>query len=522
MHDQRTLVERLETADATELAKLVAEPTVEEQKVLRTYLGNARYQRLHSLALRRGMMRSARAAKAKGNVVVIPEMLGSQLSTVDANGKVERIWLSPRRIVAGHLARLTLDTAGLSELDPSYTVQASGIMKRYYGELILSLAENWNVHAFWYDWRKDLSIAAAQLQARINSWFTADEPVHIVAHSAGGLVARAYIAKYAENWARGGRLIMLGTPNHGLHAALQGITGQLDIIRWVDLLDTQHDSLDFRTIVHSFPSLYQLLPSPFELPEMEKLYHAETYGADLKVSQLHLDRAYKFHELLRNVVDPERMVYIAGDNQPTFVGIRLDRLQMRRPEDVHKVYHVGLDGDGSVDHRLGLLKTDTGQSIPTYYVEAVHGELQAHSGVLSALDTLLIESLQGEDWRTLGERSGLQCEPGREKQHNGRKLVQSEKKARESLEQVWQYHQDQLETLVRRVHIRSGEPVERAYITADERAIEEILARGFLTGWQEGDQVSKQGAPFEPPSIRSTLFTATLRCLTRCQPLAHQ
>ena len=53
-----------------------------------------------------------------------------------------------------------------------------------------------------------------------------DEPVHLVAYSMGGLVARSFIQRHPQRWrsmwsggadrrARGGRLVMLGTPNHG-------------------------------------------------------------------------------------------------------------------------------------------------------------------------------------------------------------------------------------------------------------------------------------------------------------------
>src|SRR5690606_8324430 len=111
-----------------------------------------------------------------------------------------------------------LDADGLSEYNPGLTIEATGIMKRYYGELLLALAERWHVHAFWYDWRKDLKISAAELHAQINRWFPEQEAVHFVTHGSGGLVARTFIHEYGERWqAEGGRgrLVMLGAPNYG-------------------------------------------------------------------------------------------------------------------------------------------------------------------------------------------------------------------------------------------------------------------------------------------------------------------
>jgi hypothetical protein len=503
MLDQRALIARLEAADTGELIQLVTRPDIEAEKVLRTYLGNACYQRLHSLALRQEMMRNARGPRVGANVVVIPGTLGSELSMTGKDDVVERLWLSPRRIVAGQLQRLTLNVKGLSEQDENFSIHASGIMKRYYGELLLTLAENWNVHAFWYDWRKDMRIAAAQLQASINNWFPEDEPVHIVAHAAGGLVARAYIAQYPESWERGGRLVMLGTPNHGVFTAVQGFTGQLLTIRNVDMLDAWHDNQNCRTIVHSFPHLYQLLPSPLELPELEALYDASTYAPDLTVSQLHLENARRFHQLLSGVVDPERMIYFAGDNRPTYAGIRLEKLELREPQHLQEVFPMSLEGDGTVPHRLGLLKTDSGQPIPTFFVEASHGELLVHPSVINALHELLTtERTQADEYRAIGKRHNLRMQQpteGRRKRAAGALSVQE---VRQSLEKTWNGYQEQLDTLMRRVSIRSGEPVERSYIAAEERAIEEILSSGFLTGLPQRQRTGAPAPPFDPPEIQ--------------------
>lgn len=510
MLDQHALIRRLENADTEALVQLVMKPGEDEERVLRTYLGSNCYQRLHSLAVRREMMRSARAARSKHNVVVIPGMLGSELSMSTTHDIVERIWLNPRRIVAGQLARLQLDATGLRELDATCTVHATGIMKRYYGELILTLAESCNVHLFWYDWRKDLQIAAAQLQANISRWFAAGEQVHFVAHGVGGLVARAYAARFPEHWASGGRLIMLGTPNYGLFTAVQAFTGQLLTLRAVDQLDAWHDQRDFRRIVQSFPSLYQLLPSPLLLPEMEALYRAESYGPDLKVSQQHLDHARCFHKLLSGVADAKRMVCISGYNQPTFVGIHLEQLHLqaradRDWDDVHKAFPVGLEGDGNVPHRLGLLKTESGEAIPAYFVEASHGQLLVHPGVLGALHELLCE----QEWQTIGQKHGLQTTLPTAGTGN-RQQTRNEHTAQHRIEESWSSQKQQLDTLVQRISIRKSEPVERAYITAEERAIEEILTSGFLTGLPGRERSPAPEAPFAPPEIQINLLCGNI------------
>ena len=47
--------------------------------------------------------------------------------------------------------------------------------------------------------------------------FAAGAPVHFVVHSMGGLLVRAYLTRYPET--KIGRVVMLGTPNHGSEVA---------------------------------------------------------------------------------------------------------------------------------------------------------------------------------------------------------------------------------------------------------------------------------------------------------------
>lgn len=494
MTDEHALIAQLEATNTEDLVHLILQASAEDEKVLRTYFGNERFRRLRNLVLRREMVRNERRTNERINVVVIPSVLGSELTAVDRAQQQERIWLNPAGIVAGHLDRLRLNLHGLAEANTEHAIHVTGIMKRHYGELMLKLAEHCDVQAFWYDWRKDYRLAAAELQARIDSWFPTGEPVHLVAHGVGGLVARAYIHQFPQRWDLGGsKLIMIGTPNYGLYTALQALTGHLGLVRWVNLLDSRPDHTDFREILKSFPSFYQLLPAPGLdfAPGVETLYDAATYGTELNVSQEHLTQALQFHAMLRtSVVDPRRMIYLAGHNQPTFIDVNSAKIKNfeahRQPTIAENMaylqntYRLGLNGDGTVPHIMGVLRTPEGKLAPAYYIEAPHGDLYSHPKVLMALDELLTASKLSPDEIT--QRCGLQPLTT--------DLINNERSRK--MKELWQNmldhriledQQPQMRAaLIHRSDSRSNALTTQNKITVEEREIADRLLFGFLSG----------------------------------------
>jgi pimeloyl-ACP methyl ester carboxylesterase len=501
MFNEKAFIAQVEAADTKELAELLRHPTREEEEALRTHLGVERYQRMHSMALRRNVSRSrARSGgqnPEKGNVVVIHGIMGGELTATDRKGSSDQIWVKALKIMNGWLGRLRLGDDGRSEYDESYDVRATGIMKRYYGELLLSLSESWNVRAFWFDWRKDLRLAATELEGQIDGWFKDGEPVHMVAHSMGGLVARTFIKKYPERWRslwdengqgrRGGRLVMLGTPNYGSFAIPQTVTGIESMVRKLALIDVRHNRAELLDILNSFVGSYQMLPSPAVMPEMQPLYNAGTYtGAN--VSQQHLDNALAHHQFLSDVVDEERMVYVAGYGQPTFNNIR----DFKKIGSV-EAYDVTLDGDGRVPHALGLLRKNGRQVGPVYYIKEEHGNLSSNAKILDALSELLETGKTNRLETQLPERRGAQ--------------KRSAKSLREEAQQKAAEDERQLEISLRRMRLgraslaaRSGdtrfsregsmaadsEP-QTTRVSSEERKVEETLTREYL-GYRGDDQ----------------------------------
>ncbi|UVT21462.1 MAG: CHAT domain-containing protein [Nitrospira sp.] len=357
--------------------------TVSDQ-ALREHFGSEKLERLQRLADR---ARSARQKRdvLRGNIIFIPGIMGSEL-TVTEDGDDDTVWVSFLRLMGGGIKKLQLAPDGSREADSTLRVYPSGLDKDSYAEAILWLKANWNVEPFAYDWRKDLDQAAEGLKGLVESKFK-DQPVHLVAHSMGGLVSRNFIRLYPKTWkamsepkkVQGGRLIMLGTPNYGSYAIAQAMVAKDKLVKWLAAADLRHDLDEVLDVLNGFVGSYQLLPAYAKLSVPEQsLYDRGTWGR-YPILTSHLNRARKFHTDLdvSATTDPERMTYIAGCNQETVCGVRIDAPGMFE-------FDITLKGDGRVTHALGLLP-----GVPTYYVDEIHGDLQKHEQVLEAIDEIL-------------------------------------------------------------------------------------------------------------------------------------
>lgn len=353
-------------------------------QALREHFGPEKFERLQELAER---VRSARRKREplRGNIIFIPGIMGSEL-TVTEEGDDDVVWVSFPKLIWGGINKLRLAKDGRQEADPKLQVQPSGLDKDSYAETILWLKAYWKVEPFAYDWRKDVDHAAEGLKHLVETTFK-DQPVHLVAHSMGGLVARNFMRLYPKLWktmmepkkVQGGRLIMLGTPNYGSYAIANAMVAEDKLVRRLAAADLRHDLDEVLEVLNGFVGSYQLFPSPVKLSASEQgLYESRMWGR-YPVVAAHLQRAKQFHADLdvTATIDPERMTYIAGCNQETLTGVRIDGPGLFE-------FETTLKGDGRVPHALGLL-----QDVPTYYVEEIHGDIQKHEQVLDAIDEIL-------------------------------------------------------------------------------------------------------------------------------------
>jgi pimeloyl-ACP methyl ester carboxylesterase len=487
--NEREFLSRVEAADPAEFARIIINADPQETNALKVHLGEAAFERQRKLALESNLTRAL--APRQGNIVVLHGIMGGEL-TLHGGLLSEQIWLNALRILFGRFEALRLDDKGAS----INRVDATGILKRYYGEMLLYLAQRWNVQAFWYDWRLSVHTSADQLAQKILDWFGPGATVHLVAHSMGGLVARDYFLRHNTHWTKGSRLIMLGTPNHGSFAIAQLLAGFNDSLSKLAMLDLLHKLEDLTAIVQTFIGPYQMLPSPLQLDGIQKLYTADTYqGA--QPAQPRLDAALEFHRAMRAAVDPDTMMYIAGDTRATYDSIK-DFTRLAAGES----YGATFRGDGTVPHSLGLLRTEDGRDVPTWYLNEEHGALPANQRVLKAVEDLILTG---------------QCELDRAPQQSRALDTAVEGVARATLQSRRAVEEAQLAAHAAIVRARTSKLEEAVYVDPLERALEDNIISGLLgSGPQLAPQTRSLGAsPLEAAQATPKVAAPTCRIRVR-------
>lgn len=208
----------------------------------------------NAIARSRGPDRDGRPAEERPAVVVLPGILGSNLAL---DGK--RIWLGLRLI--GGLKKLAWDPATAARVTPDGAIGLS------YDDLIEHLAATHEVIEFAYDWRRPIEDEARRLgqavAAALERRDASGQPVRLLAHSMGGLVARTLALECPEVWQRlmaraGARLLMLGTPNAGSWAPMQVLSGDDTFGNTLVAFGGLFDDAGTRAVMAAMPGFIQL------------------------------------------------------------------------------------------------------------------------------------------------------------------------------------------------------------------------------------------------------------------------
>jgi len=323
--------------------------------------GAPEYAQLAALARR--ALRAPRRHAAP--VYLLPGIMGTQLgSERAAPAPADLLWLDPIDVIAGGLERLQLpDLGALRTLGAlTYSYLALQLRLRAAGHAVI-------VHE--YDWRADLRTLAHELAARWHAG--SDASVAVVAHSMGGLVARAALA--LPGGERVQRVVALGVPQRGSFGAAQAIRGTYPTVRRLAALDRLHDA-EFlaQRVFATFPSIHQLLPWA-GLGASPDLWVAENWPAQGPRPDPRLLQAAR--DFAGELPEPDARTFaICGVRQRTVVSLGLHGDQFH--------YRVSDAGDGTVP--LASARLARGDN---YYVRCEHSALPRSASVGRAVLDLL-------------------------------------------------------------------------------------------------------------------------------------
>ena len=329
---------------------------------------------------RSAVQRSRSSATPRPLAVVLPGTMGSALKV----GK-EEVWLNYWSLARGGLKKIQIGAIG---------VQPDDLLDDFYGPLLEYLACSHQVEIVPYDWRLSIREAAKRLIEKLRACLPEAErnyqPVHLIAHSMGGLVVRAMIADGSEGsalWQRiiklpKSRFLMLGTPNQGSYEAVRWLTGNNATQAKLSLLDLTQNTDEIANLVRRYPGLLELLPFDPESKDFTQLnlwtdLKEQLSAAWLPPETLDLINIRETWSLLRNPalsVDPKYTCYVAGCQDATVVDYRLvdcGGLLHAHSNCKRFEFLATREGDGTVSWKSGRLP-----DVPLWYLDdTAHDDL---------------------------------------------------------------------------------------------------------------------------------------------------
>jgi len=328
--------------------------------LLSAYFGEREYRELCQYA----KLAVTRANDHGPVVYILPGIMGSKLGLM-TDEVPQLIWLHPVAVASG----------GILELSPSATdeLSAPGVMLPGYLKMKLMLEiAGFRPTFFPFDWRRDLFDLAHTLIERIKS--RGERDVRLVAHSMGGLVARAALS--FDHEARISHLVQMGAPNEGSFAPVQALRAVYPTVRKIAALDRENSAEDLaRKVFLELPGLYQMLPSPEHTDGPDLFDPASWPQDDLQPSPTLLREARESRARLAAVAD-ERCTHIVGVGQETITSVRVVDAQFE--------YTITRNGDGTVPMAFAHWPGSR-----TWYVADSHGAMTNNDTVLGALIDLL-------------------------------------------------------------------------------------------------------------------------------------
>lgn len=328
--------------------------------LLNAYFGDVEYRELCQLAKLAATRRNSRGKW----VFILPGIMGSRLGSTHRKAS-NLLWLHPTAVANGGLMQLALPG--------TRALRALGVMLPGYLKLRLSLEVAGFRPVFHpFDWRLDLERLGRAFAGTLEN--VGAGKVLVVAHSMGGLVARAALAQDRKR--RIGKLIQLGAPNEGSYAPVQALRAVYPTVRKLAALDHDGHSAEqlAREVFRTLPGLYQMLPAA-QNPGDCDFFDAATWPDDgLAPDAKLLARAARVHDKMPAA--DGRCAAIVGIDQETITSASI--------HDGGIEYTIRRDGDGTVPCSRARWA-----DAPTWFVAENHGALTNNNAVLGAVIDIL-------------------------------------------------------------------------------------------------------------------------------------
>ncbi len=331
-----------------------------------------------------GGLSSKTATGTKPIVLLLPGIMGSNLAEKD-----KTIWIDYQRFLTGGLIRLA-----------DGNINATSIVKSSYQRLYEHLSKTYDVVTFPFDWRMNLRDTTILLNKKIKELLLFRQPIKIVGHSMGGVLARDFIVYHPDTWQElnqspGFKMLFLGAPLGGSFRIPAVLFGEDSIINKLSKIDLFHSKEELLRMFSKMEGILSLLP--YSTDEENDFSNVATWRKMAKtkgknwpipdnIGNLIRYKSYR-DEIIKKArdIDYTNISYIAGRDKATPCGYRIEE---RANNESEIVFLSTAEGDQSVTWETGipseLIKRDA-----VYYVNVSHGALANEPSIFKGISDIL-------------------------------------------------------------------------------------------------------------------------------------
>ena len=314
--------------------------------------------------------------------IILPGIMGSNLYRDD-----NKVWVDFWSFVKGDLIKLDINAANIS---------APSLMGSSYLKLAKYLSNKYDVLPFAYDWRKSLTEEAKKLDDTIKILLAKKQPIHVIAHSMGGVFFREFILGGSQwqalNSSPGFKLLFLGAPLGGSFLIPETLSGRGGNISKLSMIDLKHGKKELLQVFSQCPGLYHLLPlstTPYDFSKQKTwqdlIANSQNIGTPPGDEVIKSYTSFRDNILNKKAnIDYKNIIYVAGKSDATTATYEIEN----NGRDNGVVFKSTPDGDGSVTWASGIPQ-ELIERNAVYYCLTTHGELANEPDIFNAFAELL-------------------------------------------------------------------------------------------------------------------------------------